>query len=286
MNQQDMPVIGLSVKDAAGTLQASASGAGEVCLVYEPEYRPGDQLCVTVERPGSFLVLRLDDTMPPAFVYCKGTACTFPVPFGEARTVYSQRAFTGTRHYLHARLAREEETAARKNLAFNPWATHEPGGPFPYASANVETRGEMVFAAKNAIDGWKAGDSHGEWPYTSWGINRDPRAAWRLDFGRMVELDEAVVYLRADFPHDAWWKEAVLHFSDGSDLVLTLEKTGAGQHFSFPPRRVEWLVLDSLIKADDPSPFPALTQLELWGKDLMDPSAAGTDSSETPAERQ
>lgn len=92
----------------------------------------------------------------------------------------------------------------------NPWAVHGAGGPYPHASANVETRGEMVFAAKNAIDGLKANSFHGEWPYTSWGVNRDPEAAWRLDFGRTVELDEAVFYLRADFPHDAWWKSAAL----------------------------------------------------------------------------
>ena len=128
----------------------------------------------------------------------------------------------------------------------------------------------MVFAAKNAIDGLVANSGHGEWPYTSWGINRDPNAAWRLDFGRPVVLDEAVVYLRADFPHDAWWREATLRFSDGSRLTLPLEKTGAGQPFPFAPRQAEWVVLDTLIKADDPSPFPALTQLELWGRETED----------------
>lgn len=248
---------------------AAASGEDEVWLVYEPAYRPGDRLCLSVSEPGKFLILRFDDSIAPAFVFCKETSCSYPVPFGEARRVFSDRAFTGTRHYLHARVAHPEEIAARKNLALNPWATHEPGGPFPYASANVETRGEMVFAAKNAIDGLKANDYHGEWPYTSWGINRDPEAAWRLDFGRPVELDEAVFYLRADFPHDAWWRQAELHFSDGSQLTAELEKTAAGQRFPFPKRRVEWVVLDHLIKADDPSPFPALTQLELWGTEAQ-----------------
>ncbi len=265
----DQQRITISVKDDAGNMLATSCGIRETCLVYEPEYRPGDRISVTTEAPGQFLILRLDDTMPSAYVYCKETVCEFPIPFGEAGKVYSERAFAGSRHCLYARLARREEIAVRKNLALNPWATHEPGGPFPYASANVETRGEMVFAAKNAIDGWKASNSHGEWPYTSWGINQDPNAAWRLDFGRMVELDEAVVYLRADFPHDAWWKEAVLHFSDGSSEILSFEKTAAGQSFSFPIRRTEWVILDSLIKADDPSPFPALTQIELWGKESM-----------------
>ena len=113
----------------------------------------------------------------------------------------------------------------------------------------------------------KANHYHGEWPYTSWGINRDPNAAWRLDFGRRVMIDEAVLYLRADFPHDAWWRQATLHFSDGSQIRLDLEKTDAGQRFQFPERQTEWVVLDQLIKAEDPSPFPALTQLELWGRE-------------------
>lgn len=263
-----MTRLTLSVQNASGAVLASASGQGEAWLVYEPAYAPGDQLCVACGAPGQFLVLCLDDALAPGFVFCQDAQFAYPVPFGEARRVFSSRAFAGERHCLHARLARPEEIAARKNLALNPWATHESRGIFPHASANVETRGEMVFAAKNAIDGMKANSFHGEWPYTSWGINQDPSAAWRVDFGRTVEVNEAVVYLRADFPHDAWWREARLRFPDGSVLTLPLEKTGSGQRFPFPARRIEWAVLESLVKAEDPSPFPALTQLELWGRDL------------------
>ena len=96
----------------------------------------------------------------------------------------------------------------------------------------------------------------------------DPAAALRVDFGRPVRVDEAVLYLRADFPHDAWWREGTLHFSDGSSLTLPLAKTDKGQRFPFPAQVTEWVVLDTLIKADDPSPFPALTQLQIWGHDL------------------
>lgn len=267
----------LSVLNAAGEALSSASGQGEVWLVYEPEYAPGDRLRLTCAHPDQFLVLGLDDALAPACVYCKGNSLDYPIPHGEARKVFSSRAFAGTRHYLHARLAGAEEVSLRRNLALNPWAVHGPGGPFPFASANVETRGEMVFAAKNAIDGLKASDYHGEWPYTSWGINRDPEAAWRLDFGRPVLLDEAVFYLRADFPHDAWWREATLRFSDGSRVIVPLEKTGSGQRFPFSPRKTQWAVLDTLVKADDPSPFPALTQLELWGREVPETLARLTD---------
>lgn len=263
-----MSELTLSIRNGEGAVLAAMSGPEEAWLVYDGAYAPGDRLCVSCTPGDRFLIAALDDALSPAFVYCKGEGFEFPVPFGEGRQVVSPRAFAGERHYLHIRLATPQEIGARKNLALNPWAVHGAGGPYPHASANVETRGELVFAAKNAIDGVKANHSHGAWPYTSWGINRDPAAAWRLDFGRTVELDEAVFYLRADFPHDAWWTSAVLHFSDGSAVTVPLRKTAAGQRVAFPARQVEWVVLDTLIKADDPSPFPALTQLELWGRDL------------------
>lgn len=257
----------LSVQNGKNQVLSASSGEGEVCLVYEEAYAPGDTICVQAGSQDIFLVVQLDDALAPAYVFLRGGICVCPVPFGEARSVYSPRAYAGGRHYLHARAARPDEIASRKNLAFNPYATHEPGGPFPYASANVETRGEMVFAAKNAIDGIKAGSFHGEWPYTSWGINRDPKAAWRLDFGRNVLLDEAVFYLRADFPHDAWWEQATLRFSNGDHLTVSLRKTSAGQAVVFPEKQVEWVVLEKLMKAEDPSPFPALTQMEFYGRD-------------------
>ena len=107
---------------------------------------------------------------------------------------------------------------------------------FPHASANVETRGESVFAAMNAIDGVIAPESHGNWPYQSWGINRREDACWRLDFGRTVVTDRIVVHLRADFPHDNWWNQGKLTFSDGSELILHWEQGGHGQEACFDGR--------------------------------------------------
>ena len=68
----------------------------------------------------------------------------------------------------------------------------------------METRGEAVFAARNAVDGIYENGAHGSWPYQSWGINRDPNAALTIDFGRAVTVDEIHLTLRADFPHDSW----------------------------------------------------------------------------------
>ncbi len=242
-----------------------AEGENEVFLVHDSEYQEGDCLVVECSEANKFLILQLDDTISPTFAYLKNGRYVFAIPFGENRISYSPRSFLGTRHLLYIRLAFQEEIAVRKNLAFNPLDTHGNQSLFPHASANVETRGEAVFAARNAIDGLKANTFHGEWPFSSWGINRNPDAELKLEFGRRVKLDEAIFYLRADFPHDAWWKSAALHFSDGSGLTVDLKKEETAQSFHFESKMVEWVILDTLIKAEDPSPFPALTQIEFYG---------------------
>ena len=78
-------------------------------------------------------------------------------------------------------------------------------------------------------------------------------------------MDELRLTLRADFPHDSWWTAATVCFSDGSREVLPLQKSGEPQAFAIAPRTVTGLVLCELKKADDPSPFPALSQIEAWG---------------------
>lgn len=82
-----------------------------------------------------------------------------------------------------------------------------------------------------------------------------------------ARVEEIRLTLRADFPHDSWWTAATAAFSDGSRERLSLRKTAAPQTFVIPPRTVTRLTLCELQKADDESPFPALTQLEVWGSD-------------------
>ena len=203
--------------------------------------------------------------MPAALVYVEKREINFHIPFGEQAITYSPKSFVGDRHVIRARLATGEEVAARRNLAFNPYDEHGDTGFYPHASANVETRGEAVFAARNAIDGVFENNSHGEYPYQSWGINRDPNAALTLAFGRPVTLDEIRLTLRADYPHDNYWTQATLEFSDGSREVMPLTGSRTPQRLQFAPKTVEWLVLKELIRAEGPSPFPALTQIEAWG---------------------
>lgn len=260
-----METIKLKVLDEAGHTLMTCPAAEQVSLVYTNAYCPGDRIALEIDHPGQFCVVQFEDTMAPALVYVVKREINFHIPFGEQAITYSPKSFGGSRHLIRARLARPEELAGRRNLAFNCYDQHGDTGFYPHASANVETRGEAVFAARNAIDGIYENCAHGEYPYQSWGINRDPNAALTLDFGREVLLDELRITERADFPHDNYWVRATVTFSDGARLEIPLVKTARPQSISFPPRRVRSLVLSELIPAEGPSPFPALTQIEAWG---------------------
>lgn len=259
--------VKLKVLASDGRTRMTCPAAPQVSLVYTAAYEPGDRIVMECDEPGCFCVVQFEDTLQPALIYVAQREISYRIPFGEERMAFSPKSFTGIRHLIRARFAQPYEIAARRNLAFNPFDRHGENGFFPHAVANVETRGETAFAAYNAIDGICENVSHGEWPYHSWGINRDPKAEWKLLFGRPVTVDEVRIVLRADFPHDSYWTQATVAFSDGSSEVLPLVKTAAPQVFSIAPRTVEWLKLCELIKAEGPSPFPALTQFEAWGKE-------------------
>ena len=264
-----MTSVSITVKGLNDTIKAFASGEEQAVLVYEGSYEEGDAIVCKTDEPGGHYVIRIDDCMDESLVYITKPEVMFTIPFGDKKVSYNPKAFTGTKHYLTIRKAGEAEVKQYRNLAVNVMDQHGDTGCFPHAFANVETRGEAVFAARNAIDGVLANESHGEWPYESWGINRQDDAEITLDFGREVDFDQILLYTRADFPHDNWWVEATVTFSDGSSQVMKMEKSVKPHAFSIKKNRITWLKLSNLIKADDPSPFPALTQIEVYGKDSL-----------------
>ena len=266
-----MAELRIRIKNKAGEILAESYGEDEICLDYHKEYQEGDTVCFETSQPGRHYVLQADDALGEALVYVTRPEVVYRIPFGEKRISYSPKVFSGSGHLLTARTAGEEQVSCYRNLALNVMDQHGDPGCYPHASANVETRGESVFAARNAIDGVRANRSHGAWPFESWGINRQDDAQLTLEFGRTVEIDKIVLCTRADFPHDNWWEKATFHFSDGSAETVSMKKSDKPHVFSFPPKKIEWLKLGELIKADDPSPFPALTQIEVYGKDAVEP---------------
>lgn len=262
-----MTQLALKIIRKDGSTAFVSRGQDRVGLVSSAAYQEGDRIVLESSDKEIFLICQFDDAQGPALIFLKERSAVFYIPFGEKRISYSPKVFYGDKHYLFARLATEEEISSYRNLAFNPLDHHDNTTYYPHAKANVETRGEAVFAARNAIDGVIENQSHGEWPYQSWGINQNKQAELRLDFGRTVLIDRLVLVTRADFPHDNWWKEVTFIFSDKSQLVSPLVKTDAPQVINLEEKKISWLVLKNLIQADDPSPFPALTQIEVYGRE-------------------
>ena len=261
-----MTELKLKVLDKNQSTKVSGDTGVELAvLAHTAVYEEGDMICLEVDKPGCLVEVQLDDAMRPAVLFLQHNVLYYKVPFGELRTAISPKAFSGNSHVLTARVLDDAEAGVRRNLALNPYDGFAAPAVFPHADANVETRDEAVFAARNAIDGIYANNSHGMFPYGSWGINKRDDAEWKLDFGREVAVDEIRITLRADFPHDNYWSTCTVQFSDGSRESLELAKTASPQCFSIQSRKITELTLKDLIKGNGNSPFPALTQFEAWG---------------------
>ena len=256
--------ISVSLKDAQGKVLQSGQAEGFLHLAVEREYVPGDCLEVT---GGRHLMVQLDSSLTEGEVYAPNGCMTYRIPFGPERTAYPPHAFEGERHVVRVREMTEDEVLSLRPVSRNPHDLRGNTDFYPHATANVETRGEADFAARNIIDGLYTNHGHGPWPYGSWGIGTKQDAALTVDFGREVHIDSVRVLLRADFPHDSWWERCVFVFSDGTQETMNLVKSDAFQTLAVG-KNVSWIRLEQMKKADDPSPFPSIRQLEVIGCDL------------------
>lgn len=256
----------IQIANAAGETLQLAEGQSDARLYYQPAYEKGDKIIFTADT--QHVYIKIDQTLPESLVFLKNRELTYNIPFDQEALAYAPQSFAGAQHILTIRPAQAEDLYARRNLAFNPIDQRFYEDCYPHAKANVETRNESVFYARNVIDGLKFNHSHGGWPFQSWGIGGRADAEMTLYFGRLVSIDEVAFTLRADFPHDNWWTAAQLTLSDGHNQELSFQKTGETQAFALGEHQVEWMRISHLVKADEPSEFPALTQWEIFGRDL------------------
>ena len=228
-------------------------------------------------------LVQLDKEMPEALVYVPSGQWTYHLPAESDKKdsiwrVLPPHAFLGDKHVLTARAATPQEVAAYRNVALNPYDVRDARGDspltcaFPHATSNSECRGEADFAARNAIDGHTENTRHGPWPVQSWGPDQRTDLWWQVDFGRPVEVDKVVLYIRADFPHDAYWHDATIEFSDGSKVKISLEKKSAAQEFTFPKRVTKYVKFTGL-EQTKPLGWAGFTEVEVWGRDLADAQA-------------
>lgn len=252
------------VRSAAGEILGRASHPDEARLCLDHVWEAGDRVEI-LSFPGAHLRVRIGIAVPEGEIFCPFGTCSWQVPAGEQRLAYAPGAFDQPRNILTARVMTAEELSRPRDLARNPLDLRGDTDFYPHCTANVETRGESVFAARNVIDGLRFNTFHGEWPFESWGIGAREDAWCRINFGREILAEKMALTLRADFPHDAWWVGGHLADSNGDQLAFELKKTAERQWIDLGGRKVVWLQLERMVKSDDPSAFPSLRAWEVIG---------------------
>jgi hypothetical protein len=247
----------------------SQKGHGMVRLTVDGTIKGAGNVSISGPR---YMVVQLDKEMSEALIYTPNGQWVYDLPAQNNKKdsiwrVLPPAAFAGDTHVMTARAATHQELAAYRNVAMNPYDVRGECTAFPHATSNSECRGEADFAARNAIDGHTQNNRHGPWPVQSWGPDQRTDLWWQADFGRPVEVDKVVLYIRADFPHDTYWHNGTIEFSDGSHVAISLEKNGAAQEFKFPKRATNYVKFTNLDQTK-PLGWAGFTEVEAWGRDL------------------
>ncbi|TKG95746.1 hypothetical protein EYV94_05480 [Puteibacter caeruleilacunae] len=232
---------------------------GERVLNYQRNYAKGDQITV---HGGLFSSITMDGLKEPVIVY---------VPSRKAIINIDPKVedFKGDRHNIKAQIASDEQLLAYRNLAYNPidWQGNKITF-YPHITASSECRGEFQFSARNAINGKTANTDHSGWNYSSWGPEKSNENWLKVDFGRLVKVDQLKLYIRADFPHDGYWQKAIIHFSDGSKEEIKITKDVEAQVFKFAAREITNLKV-TFSEAKPANSWCAITEMEVWGHEAF-----------------
>ncbi len=238
---------------------------GEVIdAVYEGVYEAGDFMYIELSE--KFVKLQLDENLKESIVYVPNKVINYKIPFGNLLDGYHPEAFQGDSHKIYIAEIEEEEFYGKRNIALNAFDQRFYDKCFPHAAANFVTRQDPVFFERNAIDGVCDNVGHGKYPYLSWAAGAREDLEYYVYFGTEVEVSEFKVFLRADFPHDTYWKAFDIEFSDKSLVHGEFEETADGQIVKLDePKKTDYIHITNFKQAAYPLSWAALCQIEVYG---------------------
>ena len=236
-----------------------------ITLCYKGTYEEGDHIRVgsSIDK---FIAVKFDKTLEESIIFIPGKSFEFTIPTETVRKgCYGEDAFSGDEHIICAREISEEEMYSYRKISLNSHDIHAKAKSYPHTWANFVTREAPTFYARNAIDGVIRNDGHGNFPFHSWAGGAREDLEFVLDFGQAVSVDKIVFFLRADFPHDTYWKNIDVEFSDGSIEHGEFEGVAEGQAITFEPKETTYIKLINFKQAVQPLSWAALTQIEVYG---------------------
>ena len=272
----------LKITDKQNNLKFEATG-NKICETYIGELNEDDKISIRLDGT-SALAVKLDKTLKESYVYCPNKSFNFIIPTKrEMQACYNLQAFQGDEHLIIAREVDDEEFYADRNIALNSHDLRKKTGGYPHASANFVTREEACFYERNAIDGENNNQGHGAYPFHSWAGGARNDLEYTLHFGGEVEIEKMIFYLRADFkkeidglPHDSYWKEMDIEFSDGEILHASFEmdrntfpseENAKGKEVLLKEKKItKKIKLFNFTQVTEKLGFAALTQLEVYGR--------------------
>ena len=272
-------MLTLKIMDTKGEVLFERKGMN-IEATYEGVLEPGYKIRVSLNSC-EFIAVKLDPTLAESIVWVPNKSFDFIVPdMAQRRACYAPGAFAGESHPMTVREPEDDEIYAYRQISLNSHDRHGNMRFYPHAYANFVTREEPCFYERNAIDGVVNNQGHGAYPYHSWAGGARNDLEWWLDFGRDVEIDKLVFFLRADFkhdqngvPHDSYWKSIDIEFSDGEIIhgEFTLDgsdlnpKNSEGVAIEFEKKVTRTIHLFNFTQVTEKLSFAALTQLQAFG---------------------
>ena len=234
--------------------------------IYNGEYQEGDKIVIH-KSDTEFLAVQFDEALQESIIYIPSSSFEFEIPFGDLMRGYAENAFSGTCHHIRVREPEEDEIYTMRNISLNAHDRRGQKKYFPHAYANLVTREDVCFFERNAIDGICDNKGHGAYPYHSWAGGAREDLEYYIDFGADVEVEKLVFYLRADFPHDTYWRAVDVAFDDGTRETANFEKTADGQELILSEtKQTRKVHLTNFKQAELPFSWAALSQVEVYGR--------------------
>ena len=273
-------MLTLRIIGADGVLKCEQKGT-RIQTKYWGKLNSGDRIKIQLDGC-LFIAVQLDSRLKESIVYVPNKSFEYIIPSPkELDACYAPNTFIGNEHSLLVREVEDEEIYAVRNIALNSHDLRRKTGGYPHASANFVTREDPCFYERNAIDGEKNTQGHGAYPFHSWAGGARNDLEYTLDFGREVEIEKLVFYLRADFkkeidglPHDSSWKTVDVQFDDGEVITgeFELDRSGlvaenaVGREMTFPKKKTKKIKLFNFTQVTEKLGFAALTQIEVYGR--------------------
>ena len=235
-------------------------------ITYNAEYAEGDKIIIR-KKDTDYIALKLDEYLAESIIYSESGTIVFEIPFGDLKRGYDKNAFAGNTHRIKVYEPDDDVKYGLRNIALNAYDKRGQKKYYPHAYANLVTREDVCFFERNAIDGVKENKGHGEYPYHSWAGGAREDLEYYIDFGTDVEVEKLIFYLRADFPHDTYWRAVDVQFDDGTAETADFVKTSDGQELILKEKKVTRIIhLTNFKQAELPFSWAALSQIEVYGK--------------------